>query len=171
MTLPLLISEVSYFDNAYRGDLIITRGVLYYLPWVNVALEEKQKFNSGQLDRLFPLNLGIELAGAAIKALSRPNKTARLEALGIWQLGQTDDAFKARLDAFIADLKTKPAPITDYEYGLPRPMRFAVAEIKNLSLTWGLRFDTDYDTHDFNVGSFDQTELLQALKEAGFVSA
>ena len=42
MTLPLRITEVSYFDNAYRGDLIITRGVLYYFPWGNVALEENK---------------------------------------------------------------------------------------------------------------------------------
>jgi hypothetical protein len=59
VTLPVRITDVSYFDTAYRGDLIITRGVLYYLPWVNVALEEKQSQSTDQLDRLFPFNVVV----------------------------------------------------------------------------------------------------------------
>ena len=167
MTLPVVITEVSYFNNAYRGDLVISRGVLYYFPWVNVELENKQKVDTGPLVRLFPLDLIIGLVIVAIQAFRQAHKESKLKELGLWQPGQTDDALKARLDAFIADVRTKPAQLTEYEYGLPQPLRFAAGEIKNLSLNSGLSFDTECDTHDFE--TFHKTDLLQALKEAGFV--
>jgi hypothetical protein len=169
MTLPKLITQVSYFDNAYRGDLVISHGVLYYFPWVNVALEQKQT-RSDQLVRLFPLDLAIDLAGVAIKAISHANEKSKLEELGLWRPDQTDEALKARLDAYIADQRTKPPLLVDYEYGLPQPMRFAAGEIKNLSLTSGLRFDTDFDSHDFDVSAIPETWLFDTLEEAGFIS-
>ncbi|MDQ3713011.1 MAG: hypothetical protein M3388_12450 [Acidobacteriota bacterium] len=36
MKLPISFDEVSYFNNEYRGDLIITKGVLYYFPHTRV---------------------------------------------------------------------------------------------------------------------------------------
>ena len=36
MKLPVSFDEVSYFKNQYRGDLIITRGILYYFPHTRV---------------------------------------------------------------------------------------------------------------------------------------
>jgi len=48
-------------------------------------------------------------------------------------------------------------------------MRFGPQEINNLSVKSELMFDTPCDTHDFDV-VFYTTRLLQALKEAGFVS-
>ena len=169
MTVPLRISDVSYFDNAYRGDLIITRGVLYYIPWINVALEQKQSHDT-QLDRLFPLNLVIEAIGGALAAYGAAHAVPRLNQLGLWQDGQTDEALQARLDAYIKDQRNNPSQLTDYEYGLPHAMRFAAGEIKNLSLKSGLRFDTECDTHDFGISMFDESALRQALVEAGFVS-
>ena len=169
MTLPVRITDVSYFDNAYRGDLIITRGVLYYFPWVNVALEEKQS-RDNQYDRLFPLSFVIQLIWGALTAYGAAHAEPRLNQLGLWQDGQTDEALQARLDAYITDQKAQPSQLMDYQYGLPHPMRFAAGEIKNLSLKSGLRFDTECDTHDFGISMFDERELRQALAEAGFVS-
>jgi hypothetical protein len=78
VTLPVRITEVSYFDTAYRGDLIIARGVLYYLPWVNVALEEKQNRDKGQLDRLFPLSFVIEVIWGLITSYGAAHTEPRL---------------------------------------------------------------------------------------------
>ena len=36
MNLPISFEEVSYFNNEYRGDLIVTKGVLYYFPHTRV---------------------------------------------------------------------------------------------------------------------------------------
>src|SRR5215204_4014847 len=36
MKLPISFEEVSYFNNEYRGDLIVTKGVLYYFPHTRV---------------------------------------------------------------------------------------------------------------------------------------
>jgi len=168
VTLPLRLSGVPYFDNAYRGDLIVTQGVLYYIPWVNVALEQKQQHDL-QMDRLFPLSIVIELVAGVIKSWNQAHTKPKVETLGLWLPGQTDDALKARLDAYIEYEKTQTAPITDYEYGVPRPMRFAAPDIKNLSLNSTLKFDTEFDSHDFGISVFDQTQLAQALKEAGFL--
>src|SRR5215813_8392882 len=35
--LPVSFDEVSYYRNEYRGDLIVTRGILYYFPHTRVA--------------------------------------------------------------------------------------------------------------------------------------
>ena len=169
MTLPLRITEVSYFDNAYRGDLIITRGVLYYFPWVNVALEEKQS-RDNQYERLFPLSFVIGFIWQLITAFGAAHAEPRLNQLGLWQEGQTDEALQARLDSYIRTERTQPTQLMDYQYGLPHPMRFAAGEIKNLSLRSGLKFDTEFDTHDFGLSVFDSNELRGALDEAGFVS-
>ena len=126
-----------YFDNAYRGDLIITRGVLYYRPWVNVALEEKQSQSTDQLDRLFPFNVVVGLAREVIDAYAKAHAEPKVNQLGLWQDGQTDEALQARLDAYIAYERNQPAQLTDYEYGLPYPLRFAAGEIKNVSLKVG----------------------------------
>src|ERR1041385_8087872 len=107
MTLPRLITQVSYFDNAYRGDLVISHGVLYYFPWVNVALEQKQT-RSDQLVRLFPLDLAIDLAGIAIKAISHADEKSNLEDLRLWRSDQPDEALKARLVAYMADQRANP---------------------------------------------------------------
>jgi hypothetical protein len=47
-------------------------------------------------------------------------------------------------------------------------MRFARADIKNLSMRGGLRFDTEYDNHDFSIGFHRKKLLREALWEGGF---
>src|ERR1043165_7298065 len=98
-----------------------------------------------------------------------PHGTAT-EPLCLWQDGQSDEALQARLDTYITDQKNQPSQLMDYQYGLAHPMRFAAAEIKNLSLKSGLTFDTECDTHDIGISVFDERELRQALDEGGSVS-
>lgn len=37
MKLPISFDDIPYFNNEYRGDLIVTKGVLYYFPHTRVA--------------------------------------------------------------------------------------------------------------------------------------
>src|SRR5688500_17414083 len=37
MRLPTSFEEVAYFNNEFRGDLIITEGVIYYFPHTRVV--------------------------------------------------------------------------------------------------------------------------------------
>ncbi len=37
--MPVSFEEVSYFNNEYRGDLIVTKGVLYYFPHARVKYQ------------------------------------------------------------------------------------------------------------------------------------
>jgi hypothetical protein len=54
MRLPVSFDDVPYFRNQFRGDLIVTDGVIYYFPHTNVA-EEKNRKKFGPAD-------GIDMA-------------------------------------------------------------------------------------------------------------
>jgi hypothetical protein len=62
----------------------------------------------------------------------------------------------------------QPQQQSQFEYGLPRPMRFARGDIKNISMRGGLRFDTECDNHVFAIGLRRKRRLRDALWEGGF---
>jgi len=37
MRLPVSFDEAAYYSGEYRGDLIITRGIMYYFPHTRVS--------------------------------------------------------------------------------------------------------------------------------------
>ena len=39
MKLPISFEEVAYYKNEFRGDLIVTKGVLYYFPHTRVKYQ------------------------------------------------------------------------------------------------------------------------------------
>lgn len=168
MALPMSFDDVSYFGNEYRGDLIITHGVIYYFPHTNVALEKKQRgYNA--TDSLGLIALPFDILGMLIKEFQTTTNKPKLRELGLWRDGETSQSLQARLDAHIAEVKKQPSQLVQYEYSLPKPMRFARADIKNLSTRGGLRFDTEYDSHDFAVGFNRSKALREALEEGGFL--
>ena len=169
MSLPVTFDDVTYFKNEYRGDLVITRGVIYYFPHTNVALERKQKgYGASHYHGL--VAIPFELLIALIKELRTTTNKPRLRKLGLWIDGESSQALQTRLDAHIAELKKQPPQLVRYEYSLPRPMRFTLTDIRNLSMRGGLRFDTEYDNHDFFIGFHRKKLLREALWEGGFTS-
>jgi hypothetical protein len=175
MSLPVTFDNVPYFGNEYRGDLVITHGVIYYFPHTNVSLEKKKNAGydaiPGFASHFGLLSLPFLLLGALIKELRSTINEPKLRKLGLWKDGESSQALQSRLDAHIAQVKQQPPQLTQFEYSLPKPMRFAHAEIKNLSTRGGLRFDTEYDSHDFSIGFSRKKLLRESISEAGFTQA
>ena len=187
MSLPVSFDDVPYFRNQFRGDLIVTGGVIYYFPHTNVAEEKnRKKFTPADgLDMAAPV-LGVvgEVVGlfgigrfvfdrtaGLRRRLRRPSiNRPRLSEKGLWVAGDTCQGARERLDAYVAAEKKRPPQLTEYEYSLPKPMRFAAGDVAGVRVRLGgLRFDTEFDTHDFIVGLRRQAMLLEALREGGFV--
>lgn len=179
MRLPISFDHVPYFRNQFRGDLIITSGVIYYIPHTNVAAEKLEK-----KDRM-PKKLSIaaaflgldglaQLGGVVLNVKERLSRSTinqpQLKTTGLWSELVESPQLQKHLDSYISALKQEPPSITNFEYSLPRPLRYAQGEIKNLRLGYvSLRFDTDYDSHDFRIGLRRKRLLRQALRQGGFL--
>jgi hypothetical protein len=78
---------------------------------------------------------------------------------------------QARLDQFVENERRNPSTDVAFERGLPKPLRFAKNEIRNLVVERGkLTFDTECDRLDFNLGSARGKSLREALWQANFRS-
>jgi hypothetical protein len=183
MRLPVSFDHVPYFRNQFRGDLIIATGVIYYIPHTNVAAEKLEKKDRVP-DRLHlaATFLGLEglaqLGGFAVnqvlnvkERLSRPTiNQPQLKTTGLWSDLVESPESQKQLESYVSALKQKAPTITNFEYSLPRPLRFAQDEIKNLRLGYvSLRFDTEFDSHDFSIGLRRKRLLRQALRQGGFL--
>jgi hypothetical protein len=74
-----------------------------------------------------------------------------------------------RLDAHVEAARKEPARLVAYELTLPKPMRFAAGEMRKARVRLGvLKFDTEFDQHDFTVGLRRAGLLRRALREGGF---
>ena len=175
--------DVPYFRNQFRGDLIITTGVLYYFPHTNVAAAKPEKKNrpTEHLDflwHLFGLSGAIfllvadslfDISSFLWRALKATQNKPELRKLGLWRDGEFTPILQQRLDAYIAETRREVSPMVEYEYSLPKPMRFTRTEIRNLSLRRGsLRFETEFDSHEFRIGFRRQKSLRELLWESGF---
>ena len=187
MSLPVSFDDVPYFRNQFRGDLIVTGGVIYYFPHTNVQAEKaRKKFGpadgidmaapllgaAGEVVGLFGLGKFVfdKTAGLRRRLRRSSINRPRLREQGLWVAGAPCAELRERLDAYVAAEKKRPPVLTEYEYSLPKPMRFAAADVAGVRVRLGgLRFDTEFDTHDFIVGLRRQAMLLEALREGGFV--
>jgi hypothetical protein len=169
MSLPISFDDVPYFGNQYRGDLIITHQVIYYFPQVDVT-EERKKRGYRATDHLGLIALPFDFLGMLIKELQTTTNQPKLREIGMWKEGETSQTLQSRLDSHIAELKKQPTNLAQFANTLPKPMRFALTDIKNLSLRGGLRFDTEYDSHDFAIGFHRKKLLRDALWEGGLIN-
>ena len=167
MTLPMSFDSVSYFGDEYRGDLIITHGVIYYFPHTNMALQ-KREAGYGHPTALGLIGVLLDLISPFLRELVATTNEPDLRDVGLWRDGESSQSLQARLDAHLAEVKKQQPQVLQYEYRVPKPMRFALAEIKNLSMRGGLTFDAAYDTHDFSIGFRRKRLLRDALWEGGF---
>ena len=79
--LPISFEEVSYFNNEYRGDLIVTKDVLYYFPHTRVNYARYSKEIGGEDAMVI-----FELLGTFLRSLrlfrgcaSPPTKVSKQE--------------------------------------------------------------------------------------------
>jgi hypothetical protein len=170
MALPICFRDVAYFKNQFQGDLVITPGVIYYIPraaesgnWDEVpavakALAGGEVFLMDTVERVV-----TRLQREIINAVNSRN----LKQKGLWKDGQSSSELQARLDSFVSDEKASPSR---ENYHLLRPLRFSKHEIKNVVVRFGcLTFDTECDHHDFRIGLRSSRALRDALWEANFI--
>lgn len=186
MTLPISFDDVSYFKNEYRGDFIITHGVLYYFPHTRVAASRHAREIGGKdtadligvVGNLTPF-LGavpwIHTAadksvkiGKLLRRTFRPTiNSPRIKHQRLWTGRETSEALQHTLDAYIE--KTKQEPLGFEDDSVPKPIRFAAEEMENIRLKLTFRFDAKFDNHDFRINPLRRSLLKRALQEGGFL--
>ena len=161
MSLPITIKSVRYYlitgQYAFSGDLVITRGAIYFFPDKDLEQERIDK--------------AVKKYAQSKQPEPRTKYLAQLRKTGFWQEGDGGMALQKRLDEHIAWLKeTQPAEM--FSSSLPIPSRFIRDEIKNLSLSFmgALSFEAQSDNQDFKVGFFKKKLLRDALWEGGFIT-
>lgn len=187
MKLPVSFEETAYFKNEYRGDLIITTGVLYYFPHTRVSAARFNNDVLGGREKAGMVGLAgalLPLAGAAptlyalannsvkfarfLNRMFRPGMNSPLiDNLRIRLSGQSNNSIQQFLDRNIVLMR-----MNDLEFGddsIPKPMRFTAEDMKNARLGLKFTFETEYDDHDFRVNLFHLRKLKDALAKGGFI--
>ena len=186
MKLPISFEEVSYFKNEYRGDLIVTKGVLYYFPHTRVNYARHADELGGKdamvifdlLGNLSPFFATVPWlrviadksvkTGKFLKRTFRPTTNSpNIRKNHLWRGNETNESLQKVLDEFIA--QTKKDSLNFAEDSVPKPMRFAVEEIENARFGLKFKFDAKFDNHDFKVNLIHRSLLKKALQEAGFL--
>lgn len=187
MNLPISFEEASYFNNEYRGDLIVTKGVLYYFPHTRVKyarhadeLGGKDAMSVfdllGNLSPLFGAIPWLRVAadksiktGKFLKRKFRPTTNLpQISKQNLWRKNDSNENLQNILDEFI--LETKKEALKFDEDSVPKPLRFSVEEIENARFGLKFKFDAKFDNHDFKVNLIHRGLLKKALIEAGFLS-
>jgi len=186
MKLPISFEEVSYFKNEYRGDLIITKGILYYFPHTRVIHARYADEIGGKagmvifdlLGNLAPIFGTVPWirsaadksvkAGKFLRRTFRPTTNApRIRKKHLWRGNDTNENLQRILDEYIEKVKKERLEFDDDS--VPKPMRFAAEEIENAKFGLKFKFDAKYDNHDFRVNLIHRRLLQKALKEGGFI--
>ncbi|HEX7315945.1 MAG TPA: hypothetical protein VF297_18660 [Pyrinomonadaceae bacterium] len=181
MRVPVSFDDTWYFRREYRGDLVVTEGVLYYFPHTNAMLEKARRHAPDTADAVLPflgpageaadLGLGLYKFAAQVwrKVRTPTINQPRLKKEGLWMVGASSRDLQARLDAHVEAARREPARLVAYELTLPKPMRFAAEDVKNARVRLGvLKFETEFDSHDFTVGLRRAGRLRHALRDGGF---
>jgi len=188
MTLPISFEEASYFKSEYRGDLIVTKGVLYYFPHTRTSYARYDNDTLGGRDKaemvgaagaLVPLagaaptlyaiaNNSVKFARFLKRAFAPSMNSPRIRKLNLWRRDLSQENFQQILDAYIVE--TKGHKLEFEEDSVPKPMRFADEEMENIHVGMKLTFDAKFDNHDFRVNIMHRGKLKNALKEGGFIN-
>lgn len=186
MKLPISFEEVSYFKNEYRGDMIVTKGVLYYFPHTRVKYARYADELDGKdgmvvfdlLGNFAPIFAAVPWirvaadksikSGKFLKRTFRPTTNSpRIRKIHLWQGNNTNESLQTVLDEHIKKLKKERLEFD--EDSVPKPMRFATDEIENAKFGLKFKFDAKFDNHDFRVNLIHRSLFKKALTEAGFI--
>lgn len=187
MKLPVSFEEVAYFNNEYRGDLIVTKGVLYYFPHTRVKYQRFAEEIGGKdkmvifelLGNFAPIFGAVPwIRGAADKSVKagkflkrtfRPTTDSpRIRKLHLWRKNDDNENLQVILDDYIAALKQERLKFD--EDSVPKPMRFSADEIKQVRFGFKFKFYAHYDNHDFRVNLIHRSLFKKALLEGGFLN-
>jgi hypothetical protein len=186
MNLPISFEEVSYFNNEFRGDLIVTKGVLYYFPHTRVNYARRSEELGGKdamavfelLGNFVPL-LGtvpwVRTAadksvkvGKFLKRKFRPTTNSpKIRRANLWRGNETNESLQTVLDEYIERIKSESLAFE--EDSVPKPMRFSAEEIENARFGLKFKFDAKYDNHDFKVNLIHRNLFKKALIQGGFL--
>ncbi len=188
MNLPISFEEVSYTKNEYRGDLIVTKGVLYYFPHTRVSYAKYDEHLGGKdfmvifdvLGNFAPILGTVPLirgvaeksikAGKFLKRTFRPTTNSpRIRKSRLWRGNETNELLQKVLDEHID--KRKKERLEFDEDSVPKPMRFSIEEIENTKFGLKFEFDAKFDTHDFRVNLLHRILFKKALIEGGFLNS
>jgi hypothetical protein len=86
----------------------------------------------------------------------------------LWCGNESNESLQKQLDQYIERIRQESLNFADD--AVPKPMRFAVGEIENVSFGLKFNFDAKFDSHDFRVNLFHRKYLREALREAGLLS-
>ncbi len=186
MKLPISFEEVTYFNNEFRGDLIITKGVLYYFAHTRVNYARQADELGGKdamavfevLGNFVPgfgavpwLRTAADKSvkvGKFLKRKFRPTTNSpKIRQENLWRGGESSEILQSALDEYIEKMKRENLKFE--EDSVPKPMRFAAAEISNAKFGLKFKFDAKYDNHDFKVNLMHRSLFKRALQEAGFI--
>ncbi len=184
--LPISFEEVSYFNNEYRGDLIVTKGVLYYFPHTRVKYARHADELGGKdamvifdlLGNLAPIFATLPWirtaadksvkAGKFLKRTFRPTTNSpQIRKQNLWRGNEANENLQKILDEYILQMKNNSLKFE--EDSVPKPMRFSSDEIENTRCGLKFKFDAKFDTHDFKVNLIHRNLFKKALHEAGFL--
>ncbi len=186
MKLPISFEEAAYFNNEYRGDLIVTKGVLYYFPHTRVKYARHAEELGGKeampifdlLGNLAPIFAAVPWirvaadksikTGKFLKRTFRPTiNSPQIRKIQLWRGSETNESLQSVLDEFIT--QTKKNELKFEEDSVPQPMRFAVGEVENAKLGLKFTFDAKFDNHDFKVNLIHRSLFKKALQDGGFL--
>lgn len=186
MQLPISFDEVSYFKNEYRGDLIATKGVLYYFPHTRVKYARYADELGGKdgmvvfdlLENLSPIFATVPWLrtvadksvkiGKFLKRTFRPTTNSpQIRKQNLWRGNEVNESLQKVLNEFI--FQSKNDSLKFEEDSVPKPMRFSVDEVENARFGLKFRFDAKFDNHDFKVNLIHLSLFKKALQEAGFL--
>ena len=146
MKLPISFEEVSYFKNEYRGDLIMTKNVMYYFPHTRVSYARLSDEIGGEdamlifdlLGNFIPLFAAVPWirtaadksvkVGKFLKRTFRPTiNLPQIRQQNLWYENATSERLQIALDEYIAIVKKKRVefgedsiPIETYEQDVRR---------------------------------------------------
>lgn len=149
---------------AYKGDLIITKGVIYYFPHTDLV----QKRINTVVSTMAVVAGPYGVASSMIRNLALPDSTDRDSQMFT---ATTHETIQNRLDESIKQMKEDRSSVT-LSTALPLPMRFSQADIQNMTISFLglLKFDAHFDTHVFSAGFASRSKLRGGLIENGFIS-
>ena len=136
MTLPAKFNNVQYYlisgQYSFAGDLIVTRGVLYFFPHTDLEaqrIKNSSRHSGGGLVG----GLVADAIYAGVDAAAMAAKGSYLSKHGLWHEGDTDEQFRQRADAHMVELKEQRKK-ERFSESLPIPTRIATDEIRNLKM-------------------------------------
>lgn len=171
MNLPKMFTDVGYEVagmKAYLGDLVITNGVVYYLPHTDCLQRRANqigKVSSNAAEVLGGEGLVVRVMDGVFGIESADNSGQKLSRDKVEQM--TCEYLQGAIDDQIKKLKELRSISAN---SLPLPIRCVPAEISEIRMTllWKLIIDVGFDAHKFRLRFVQKRKLSQALLAAGF---